>query len=156
MPRRKIVIEKEMVQDPRYHEVLVSGLINVLMRKGKKSTAETICYQAFDLIKEKTKNDPLKVFKSAMDNVKPVVEVKSRRVGGASYQVPVEVRSQRRVSLAFRWLTQYAKARAGKSMKEKLAAELMDAANNTGGAVKKKEDTHRMAEANKAFAHYRW
>src|SRR3972149_3117815 len=155
MPRRKIVIEREMVQDPRYHEVLVSGLINVLMRKGKKSTAETICYQAFDLIKEKTKNDPLKVFKSAMDNVKPVVEVKSRRVGGASYQVPVEVRSQRRVSLAFRWLTQYAKARAGKSMKEKLAAELMDAANNTGGAVKKKEDTHRMAEANKAFAHYR-
>lgn len=156
MPRRKVVLERERTSDPRYHDVLVSGLVNTLMRKGKKSVAEAISYQAFDLIKEKTMNDPLKVFQSAMENVKPIVEVKSRRVGGASYQVPVEVRSQRRISLALRWLTQYAKQRTGRSMQEKLAAELIDAANNTGGAVKKKEDTHRMAEANKAFAHYRW
>jgi len=150
------MLERERTPDPRYHDVLVSGLVNTLMRKGKKSVAEAISYQAFDLIKEKTKNDPLKVFQSAVENIKPIVEVKSRRVGGASYQVPVEVRSQRRISLALRWLTQYAKQRTGKSMQEKLAAELIDAANNTGGAVKKKEDTHRMAEANKAFAHYRW
>jgi small subunit ribosomal protein S7 len=126
------------------------------MRHGKKSTAERICYGAFDLIRERTKGDPLQVFKAAVDNVKPVVEVKSRRVGGASYQVPVEIRPVRRLALAFRWIREYTKARAGKSMVEKLASELLDAANNTGGSVKKREDVHRMAEANKAFAHYRW
>ncbi len=156
MPRRKVIVDRERMPDPRYREVLVNWLVNALMRKGKKSVAEGICYQAFDLIKERTKNDPLKVFQSALENIKPVVEVKSRRVGGASYQVPVEVRYERRISLAMRWLIQYAKERAGKSMQEKLAAELIDAANRSGGAVKKKEDTHRMAEANKAFAHYRW
>jgi len=126
------------------------------MRNGKKSTAERICYGAFDVIRQKTNDDPLKVFKSAIENVKPVVEVKSRRVGGASYQVPVEIRPVRRVALAFRWIQDYSKARAGKSMVEKLAGELLDAANNTGASVKKREDVHRMAEANKAFAHYRW
>lgn len=156
MPRRKVVVDRERMPDPRYREVLVNWLVNALMRKGKKSVAEGICYKAFDLIKERTKNDPLKVFQSALENIKPVVEVKSRRVGGASYQVPVEVRYERRISLAMRWLIQYSKERAGKSMQEKLAAELIDASNRSGGAVKKKEDTHRMAEANKAFAHYRW
>jgi small subunit ribosomal protein S7 len=126
------------------------------MRKGKKSTAEKICYRALETIKAKTENDPLKVFKQAVDNVKPLVEVKSRRVGGASYQVPVDIRPGRRIALALRWIVQYADARAGKSMEEKLAGELLDASNKTGGAIKKKEDTHRMAEANKAFAHYRW
>ncbi len=118
--------------------------------------AESLCYDAFDLVKTKTSNEPLKVFKSAIDNIKPVLEVKSRRVGGASYQVPVEVRPERRISLALRWLVLYAKQRTGRSMEEKLAAEVLDASNNTGGAVKKREDTHKMAEANKAFAHYRW
>lgn len=126
------------------------------MTRGKKSVTERICYGAFDVIQEKTGNDPLKVFKAAVDNVKPIVEVKSRRVGGASYQVPVEIRPSRRVSLALRWLSQCARTRSGKSMREKLAAELLDAANNTGASVKKREDVHRMAEANKAFAHYRW
>jgi small subunit ribosomal protein S7 len=126
------------------------------MRSGKKSTAERICYGAFDIIRERTNEDPLKVFKTALENVKPMVEVKSRRVGGASYQVPVEIRPLRRLALAFRWIRDYSKARAGKSMVEKLAAELLDAANNTGPSVKKREDVHRMAEANKAFAHYRW
>jgi small subunit ribosomal protein S7 len=126
------------------------------MRKGKKSTAESICYGALEIIQEKSGSEPLKLFRTAMDNLKPLVEVKSRRVGGASYQVPVDVRPERRVSLALRWLVQYASQRAGKSMEEKLAGELMDAANSTGGAIKKKEDTHRMAEANKAFAHFRW
>jgi small subunit ribosomal protein S7 len=142
--------------DPRYNDKLVTKLVNVLMRKGKKSTAEKICYQAFDTVKSKTGNDALKVFKTAVDNVKPMFEVKSRRVGGASYQVPVDIRPNRRLALALRWLTQYAHQRSGKSMQEKLAAEILDASNNTGGAIKKKEDTHRMAEANKAFAHYRW
>jgi len=128
----------------------------MLMSGGKKSTTERICYGAFDAIQEKTGGDPLKVFKAAIDNVKPIVEVKSRRVGGASYQVPVEIRPSRRVSLALRWLSQSARTRGGKSMREKLAAELLDASNNTGAAVKKREDVHRMAEANKAFAHYRW
>ena len=124
--------------------------------EGRKSVAESLCYHAFDLIKSKTSNEPLKVFKSAIDNIKPVLEVKSRRVGGASYQVPVEVRPERRMSLALRWLVLYAKQRSGRSMEEKLASEVLDASNNTGGAVKKREDTHKMAEANKAFAHYRW
>jgi small subunit ribosomal protein S7 len=126
------------------------------MRKGKKSLAEQIFYNALDILGEKTKDEPLKVFKQAMDNVKPVLEVKSRRVGGATYQVPVEVRADRRTSLAIRWIIQYAKERPEKSMQEQLAAEFLDAANNKGASIKKKEDTHRMAEANKAFAHYRW
>jgi small subunit ribosomal protein S7 len=126
------------------------------MRKGKKSTAEAICYGAFSLIEERAKEEPLKTFKKALDNVKPVLEVKSRRVGGATYQVPVEVRQDRRVALGMRWIIEYGKARGEKTMEEKLAGEIMDAANNRGNAVKKKEDTHKMAEANKAFAHYRW
>ena len=156
MPRRKVVLQREVQPDPRFGDKLLTKFINVLMRKGKKSIAEGICYRALEIIKTKTGNEPQKVFKQAIDNVKPIVEVKSRRVGGASYQVPVDIRPGRRTALALRWVTSYAKARAGKSMEEKLAAELMDAANNTGAAIKKKEDTHRMAEANKAFAHYRW
>ena len=145
-----------MRPDARYHDKTVTKFINVLMSKGKKSTAERVCYGAFDLVQERTGGDPLKVFRAAIDNVKPVVEVKSRRVGGASYQVPVEIRPVRRMALAFRWIAEYARARGGKSMPEKLAGELLDAANNTGASVKKREDVHRMAEANKAFAHYRW
>jgi small subunit ribosomal protein S7 len=156
MPRRAAISQRVVNPDPRYNDKLVSKLINVIMRKGKKSTAEKICYQSMDFIKTKTGNDPLKIFKTAVDNVRPMLEVKSRRVGGASYQVPVEIRPNRRMALALRWLTQYAQQRSGKSMQEKLAAEILDASNNTGGAIKKKEDTHRMAEANKAFAHYRW
>jgi len=134
----------------------VAKFINDLMRKGKKSTAEQICYGAFSIMEDKTKEDPLKMFKKALDNVKPVVEVKSRRVGGATYQVPVEVRQERRVALGMRWLITYSKDRGEKTMREKLAGEFMDAANNRGNAVKKRDDTHKMAEANKAFAHYRW
>ena len=156
MPRRAAISQRVVSPDPRYNDKLVSKLINVIMRKGKKSTAEKICYQSMDFIKTKTGNDPLKIFKTAVDNVKPMLEVKSRRVGGASYQVPVEIRPNRRMALALRWLTQYAQQRSGKSMQEKLAAEILDASNNTGGAIKKKEDTHRMAEANRAFVHYRW
>jgi len=156
MPRRAAISQRVVNPDPRYNDKLVSKLINVIMRKGKKSTAEKICYQSMDFIKTKTGSDPLKIFKTAVDNVRPMLEVKSRRVGGASYQVPVEIRPNRRMALALRWLTQYAQQRSGKSMQEKLAAEILDASNNTGGAIKKKEDTHRMAEANKAFAHYRW
>jgi len=156
MPRGIIYTEREIQADPRFHDKLVAKFINTLMRKGKKSTAERICYGALDLIKDKTGGDPLKVFRTAVDNVKPMVEVKSRRVGGASYQVPVEIRPVRRTSLALRWIAQFSEARGGKSMAEKLAGELLDASNNTGASVKKREDTHRMAEANKAFAHYRW
>ena len=156
MPRRAMISHRVVLPDARFNDRLVSKLVNVIMRKGKKSIAEGICYRAFDLIKTKTGNDALKVFKTAVDNVKPMLEVKSRRVGGASYQVPVDIRPNRRLALALRWLTQYAQQRSGKSMQEKLAAEILDASNNTGGAIKKKEDTHRMAEANKAFAHYRW
>jgi len=130
--------------------------MNCIMYEGKKSTAERIIYGAFDIIKDKTGNDPLKVFKAAIDNVKPAVEVKSRRVGGASYQVPVDIRPNRRMALAFRWLIAYSRKRGEKTMKEKLASELIEASNNTGATIKKKEDTHRMAEANKAFSHYRW
>jgi len=156
MPRRRIFGQREGQPDARYQDKLVAKFINTLMSKGKKSTAERVCYGAFELIKEKTGNDPLKIFRAAIDNVKPVVEVKSRRVGGASYQVPVEIRPVRRMSLALRWIAEYAKARGGKSMSDRLAGELLDAANNTGPSVKKREDVHRMAEANKAFAHYRW
>ena len=156
MPRHRIFGQRDVQADARYHDKLVSKFINVLMASGKKSTAERVCYGAFDLVQEKTGGDPLKVFKTAVDNVRPVVEVKSRRVGGASYQVPVEIRPVRRMALALRWIAEYSKARGGKSMREKLAGELLDAANNTGASVKKREDVHRMAEANKAFAHYRW
>jgi small subunit ribosomal protein S7 len=135
---------------------LVTKLVNQVMLKGKKSVAEKICYGAFDIIREKTGKNPLEVFEQAMKNVMPVLEVKARRVGGANYQVPIEVRPVRRQTLAIRWITNFARQRAGKSMEEKLAAEILDAAQGVGGAVKKKEDTHRMAEANKAFAHYRW
>jgi small subunit ribosomal protein S7 len=156
MPRRREVKKREIVPDLKYRELLVAKFINLLMRRGKKNTAEQIFYGSLDILKERAKDEPLKVFKQAMENVKPVVEVKSRRVGGATYQVPVEVRPDRRTSLAIRWLIQYAKERSEKSMAERLAAEFLDAANNKGASIKKKEDTHRMAEANKAFAHYRW
>jgi small subunit ribosomal protein S7 len=156
MPRRREIQKRRILPDPKYGDRLVAKFINDLMRKGKKSTAEQICYGAFSIMEDKTKEDPLKMFKKALDNVKPVVEVKSRRVGGATYQVPVEVRQERRVALGMRWLITYSKDRGEKTMREKLAGEFMDAANNRGNAVKKRDDTHKMAEANKAFAHYRW
>jgi small subunit ribosomal protein S7 len=156
MSRKKVAVKREILPDPKFNNKLVAKFISVLMKKGKKSLAESICYKAFDIIKEKTGNDPLKIFKTAVENVKPVVEVKSRRVGGASYQVPVDIRPTRRIALALRWLINYSRGRGEKTMQERLAAELMDASNNTGTAVKKREDTHRMAEANKAFAHFRW
>ena len=156
MPRRRVVEKRKILADPKFQDRLVAKFINDLMRQGKKSTAEQICYGAFEQVEAKLKDDPLKVFKKALDNVKPVVEVKSRRVGGATYQVPVEVRQDRRIALAMRWIEQYAKTRGEKTMREKLAGEIMDAASNRGNAVKKREDTHKMAEANKAFAHYRW
>ncbi len=156
MPRRGNVSKHELLPDPVYGSQVFTKLVNQIMWDGKKSLAEEICYGAFDIIKEKTKKDPMEVFEQAMKNIMPVLEVKARRVGGANYQVPIEVRPDRRLTLGIRWLVSYARARAGKSMQEKLAAEIMDAANNTGASVKKKEDTHKMAEANKAFAHYRW
>ena len=156
MPRRREVPKREIVPDPKYKSRVVAKFINGLMRRGKKSTAEQIMYSAFDIIAEKTGEDPLKIFERAMDQVRPMVEVKSRRVGGSTYQVPVEIRQERRAALSIRWLISYARSRGEKNMHAKLAAELMDAANGRGAAVKKREDTHRMAEANKAFAHYRW
>ena len=157
MPRRRVIQKRELAADPLYNSTLVSKFINTVMSGGKRSTAERIFYQSFDIIKEKTGDDPLKVFKKAIDNVKPSLEVKSRRVGGSNYQVPIEVNPNRRLSLSLRWIVGFATSRGdGKTMQEKLANELMDAANLRGGAVKKREDTHRMAEANKAFAHYRW
>ncbi len=156
MPRKREVKKREIPPDLKYHDTLVSKFINCLMRRGKKSIAERIFYRALDLIKEKTQSDPLKIFYQAMENVKPLVEVRPRRVGGATYQVPVEVRPERKISLAIRWLISYAKQRSEKTMEEKLSAELIDAANNRGASIKKREDTHKMAEANKAFAHYRW
>jgi small subunit ribosomal protein S7 len=156
MPRRGVVPKREILPDPVYSSQLVTKFINVIMRDGKKSTAERIVYDALGIIKERSEDDPMKVFKRAVDNVKPVVEVKSRRVGGSTYQVPIEVRPGRRLALSFRWLLQSAQSRGEKTMRLKLAGELLDAADQRGGAVKKKEDTHRMAEANKAFAHYRW
>ncbi|MDH7578948.1 MAG: 30S ribosomal protein S7 [Bacillota bacterium] len=156
MPRRGYVARRDVLPDPVYGSKVFTKLVNKIMWDGKKSIAEKICYGAFDLIKAKTKRNPMEVFEQALKNVMPVLEVKARRVGGANYQVPVEVRSERRLTLGIRWLVNYARDRAGKSMQEKLAAEILDAANNTGGAVKKKDDTHKMAEANKAFAHYRW
>jgi small subunit ribosomal protein S7 len=156
MPRRRVVAKRKILPDPKFQDRLVTKFVNDLMRKGKKSTAEHICYGAFRIVEERAKEDPLKVFKKALDNVKPVLEVKSRRVGGATYQVPVEVRQDRRVALAMRWIITYSTDRGEKTMEEKLAGELMDAAESRDAAIKKKEDTHRMAEANKAFAHYRW
>jgi len=156
MPRRREVPKTEIHADALYNSTLVSKFINVVMKQGKKSTAETIVYRAFDKLREQSQDDPLKLFKKAVENVRPSLEVKSRRVGGGNYQVPVEVRTERRTSLSLRWLVTFARSRPEKTMIDKLAAELMDAANNRGGAVKKREDTHRMAEANKAFAHYRW
>jgi small subunit ribosomal protein S7 len=156
MPRRRVPVRRKINPDPKFQDRLVAKFINNLMRRGKLSVAERIAYGAFSIIEERSKEEPLKVFKRALDNVKPVLEVKSRRVGGATYQVPVEVRQDRRVALAMRWIISYSKARGEKTMMEKLAGEIMDAANNRGNAVKKREDTHKMAEANKAFAHYRW
>lgn len=156
MPRRREVPKRVILPDPKYHDQLVAKFVNGLMLDGKKSIAEQILYGAFDLVAERAGNDPLEVFKTAMDNVRPVLEVKSRRVGGSTYQVPMEVSSSRRTALAIRWLITYARARNEKTMRERLAGEFLDAFNNRGAAVKKREDTHRMAEANKAFAHYRW
>jgi small subunit ribosomal protein S7 len=156
MPRKGEVKKRDVLPDPKYHDRTVTKFINSMLYDGKKSLVERILYLSLDLVAERGKEDALAVFKRALEQVKPVVEVRSRRVGGATYQVPVEVRPQRRMSLAMRWLVQNARARPEKSMVQKLAGEILDAANGRGGAVKKKEDTHRMAEANKAFAHYRW
>ncbi len=156
MPRKGIIGRREVQADPIYLNSLVQKFINCIMYQGKRSVAQEIVYNAFEIMKERANDDPLKVFKKAVDNVKPVLEVKTRRVGGANYQVPVEVNRNRQTSLSLRWIIGYARERGEKSMKERLAAELLDAANNRGGAIKKRDDTHRMAEANKAFAHYRW
>lgn len=156
MPRRGSIPKQQILPDPIYGSKVITKLINQMMLDGKKSVAEKIVYGAMDIVGEKTGKDPVEAFEQAMKNVMPVLEVKARRVGGANYQVPVEVRPERRETLAIRWLANHTRQRGGKGMQEKLAAELIDAANNTGGSVKKKEDTHKMAEANKAFAHYRW
>ena len=156
MPRRREVPKRRIIPDPKYKDKLVSKFTNPLKYDGEKAVAEGILYGAFDVIGVRFKEDPLEVFRKALDNVKPKLEVKSRRVGGATYQVPVEVRPERRVALAMRWLVQYARERGEKTMKERLAAEFVDASQGRGNAVKKKDDTHKMAEANKAFAHYRW
>ncbi|MCL6592515.1 MAG: 30S ribosomal protein S7 [Alicyclobacillus sp.] len=156
MPRKGPVPKRDVMPDPLYGNKMVTRLINKVMRDGKKSIAQRVVYQAFDEIRQRTNRDPMEVLEEAMRNVMPVLEVKARRVGGSNYQVPVEVRPERRITLGLRWLVQYARLRGEKTMVQRLANELLDAANNTGGAVKKKEDTHRMAEANKAFAHYRW
>ena len=156
MPRKGYIAKREVLADPIYESVIVTKLINNIMLDGKKGVAQKIVYDAFEIIKEKTGRDPLEVFGEAMDNIMPVLEVKARRVGGATYQVPMEVRPERRQTLGLRWLTRYSRERNERTMKERLANELMDALNGTGGSVKKREDTHKMAEANKAFAHYRW
>ena len=156
MPRKGHIPKREVLPDPLYNDKVVTKLINKIMYDGKKGVAQKICYGAFDIIKEKTGKDPLEVFEQSLNNVMPVLEVKARRVGGATYQVPMEVRPERRQALGIRWLVNFARLRGEKTMRERLAAEIMDAANSTGGAFKKKEETHRMAEANKAFAHYRW
>ena len=156
MPRRKRVTRRNILPDPKFHDVLVTQFINGLMRRGKKSLAERILYSAFDEIEKKTGQDGLTVFQKAVNNVKPVLEVKSRRVGGATYQVPIEVRANRRTALAIRWIISYAKARSEHTMAQRLAQELTAASKNEGASIKKREDTHKMAEANKAFAHYRW
>lgn len=156
MPRKGHVSKRDVLADPVYNSKLVTKLINHLMKDGKRAQASSILYDAFDIIKDKTGKEPMDVFEEAMNNVKPVLEVKARRIGGSNYQVPVEVRPERRVTLGLRWLVQYSRARGEHTMEERLAKEIMDAANNTGASVKKREDTHKMAEANRAFAHYRW
>jgi len=156
VPRRGNVPKREILPDPIYNSVLVTRLVNSIMLDGKKGVAQKVVYGAFDLIKEKTGNEPLDVFTQAMENIMPVLETKTRRVGGANYQVPMEVRPARRQTLGLRWLTAYSRARGERTMAERLAGEIMDASNNTGASVKKREDTHKMAEANKAFAHFRW
>ncbi|MBO6017153.1 MAG: 30S ribosomal protein S7 [Oscillospiraceae bacterium] len=156
MPRRGNVPKREILPDPLYHSVLVTKLINSIMLDGKKGVAQKVVYGAFDIIAEKTGKSPLEVFNQALENIMPSLEVKARRVGGATYQVPMEVRPERRTTLGLRWLTNYSRSRGEKTMKERLAGEIMDASNNTGSAVKKREDTHKMAESNRAFAHYRW
>lgn len=156
MPRRGNIAKREVLADPLYNSILVTRLINNVMLDGKKGVAQKIVYDAFDIIKEKTGKEPLEVFEEAMENVMPVLEVKARRVGGATYQVPMEVRPARRQTLGLRWITTYSRARSERTMKERLANEIMDAVNQTGGAFKKREDTHKMAESNKAFAHFRW
>ncbi len=156
MPRRGGVPKREVIADPIYGSTVVTKLINQVMYDGKRGTAQRICYDAFEIIKEKAGKDPLEVFEAAMENIMPVLEVKARRVGGATYQVPIEVRPDRRQTLGIRWLVLYSQKRGERTMKERLASEILDAANNTGASVKKREDTHKMAEANKAFAHYRW
>jgi small subunit ribosomal protein S7 len=154
--RKKRAVKRDVLPDPLYNSKVVTKLINQIMRDGKKGKAQTILYDAFEIVKEKTKKEPKEVLEKALDNIKPALEVKSRRVGGANYQVPIEVREDRSQALGLRWLIQYARLRNEKTMYEKLANEIIDAANGTGAAVKKREDVHRMAEANKAFAHYRW
>ena len=156
MPRRGFVPKREVLDDPIYGGNLVTKLVNQVMLDGKRGTAQKACYGAFDIIKDKTGREPLEVFEEAMNNIMPVLEVKARRVGGATYQVPIEIRPERRQTLGLRWLVSYARARSERTMQERLAGEILDACNNAGGAFKKKEDTHRMAEANRAFAHYRW
>jgi small subunit ribosomal protein S7 len=156
MPRRREVPKRKILPDPVFNDLVLSKFTNCLMKHGKKATAESIVYGAFEIIEGRTKEDPLLVFRKAIENTEPMVEVKSRRVGGSTYQVPIEVRPSRRTALAMRWLIDYSRRRGGKTMREKLAAELIEASHNRGGAVKKREDTHRMAEANKAFSHYRW
>lgn len=156
MPRRREVPKRNILPDPKFHDKTVAKLINVLMLAGKKSIAESILYGALDIVAQKTNDEAVKVLKKSLDNIKPALEVKSRRVGGSTYQVPIEVRADRRVSLAMRWLIKYSSVRSEKTMKDKLAGEILDAYNNRGAAVKKREDVHKMAEANRAFAHYRW
>ena len=154
--RKRRAVKRDVLPDPIYNSKVVTKVVNAIMLDGKKGTAQTILYKAFDIIKERTNEDPMTIFEKAMENIKPALEVKSRRVGGSNYQVPIEVSPARSQALAIRWLVKYARERGGKGMAENLASELIDASNGTGGAVKKREDTHRMAEANKAFAHYRW
>ena len=156
MPRRRVVAKRQVLPDPLYGDEIVTRFMNIVMQHGKKAVAEDIVYGAFSTVEERTREEPVKVFRRALENCQPQVEVKSRRVGGANYQVPVEVRSERRVSLAMRWLVEYAADRSGKTMREKLANEIIEAAHNRGNAVKKRDDVHRMAEANKAFSHSRW
>ncbi|RJQ52766.1 MAG: 30S ribosomal protein S7 [Desulfobacteraceae bacterium] len=156
MPRRREVPKRDVIPDAKYGNKLVTKFINSIMAEGKKSVAESILYGALNTIEDKTKEDPVRIFEKAIDNVRPIIEVKSRRVGGSTYQVPTEIRPSRRTALGIRWIISYARARAEKGMAQKLAGELLDAANERGASIKKKEDTHRMAEANKAFAHFRW
>ena len=156
MPRKGHIAKRDVLPDPIYNSKLVSRLINSIMKDGKKGTAQSILYNAFEMIAEKTGREPMEVFEEALDNIMPVLEVKARRIGGSNYQVPIEVRPERRVTLGLRWLVQYSRNRGEKTMEMRLANEIIDAANNSGASVKKREDTHKMAEANKAFAHYRW